>query len=546
LKRLYIISGILLLISGCAQIVAPTGGPKDITPPKVVASNPPNKSVLVNTKKIDITFDEYIQLKDVSKQFIVSPPLKYLPIPIVKGKTLEIPLKKDTLLDNTTYTFNFGNAVCDLNEGNALKNFQYVFSTGLYIDSLSIQGTVVDAFSHDPAKEAFVMLYTDLNDSTPFKKQPSYCGQTNDKGNYRIDNIKNGNYRIIALSKIAGDYFYHPYSQSIAFKSDTLSLEKSDTINFSLSTEEQLKLKFIKAKAVGKGQIMLVFNKPADSIKITPTNIDTSKSFTTIYQYSATHDTLTYWTNYPNLDSLRFILSKNHKTLDTVIVYSIPGHIDTTAKSTTKKNKKIAKPPVLQIGLNISASPYDYHLPFVMQFPHPITKYDLSKITLIQRTDTVPLKPIEKWSLYNISLSPKKNLISDSTYRFSILPGAFTDLFGYTNDTIIKRFKIEEQSYYGTLKLILVFPKKAHYLVQLLTDKNEVYRQDTASGNISIFYDGLPPAMYGIRVIEDANNNGKWDGGNYLKGLEPENVFYYSDKINVRSNWDLTQDWKVQ
>lgn len=527
-------------------MVAPTGGPKDVTPPKVLSYSPENKSTLVHVKKIDITFDEYIQLKDLSKQFIVSPPLKHLPIPVVKGKVLEIALTKDTLLDNTTYTFNFGNAVCDLNEGNSLKNFQYVFSTGTYVDSLSVHGTAMDAFSHSSTQEGFVLLYTNMDDSTPYKKNPSYCGQTDANGNYHIDNIKNGEYKLIALSKGPGDYFYHPYSQSIGFKSDTLLLEKNDTTNFFLFMEEQPKLLFSKARAVGKGQIQVIFNRPADSIKIIPTNIDTSKPYTTIYQYSATHDSLMYWTNYPDLDSLRFIIEHNTKPMDTVVVYGILGAQHNTIKNTAKKNKKAEKPPMLQVSLNTSSTvPYDYHKPFVLQFLHPVTKYDLSKIKLIQRRDTIKLKPAGKPSLYNLALSPEKDLISDSTYTFSIMPGAFTDLFGYTNDTINTHFKIEEQSYYGTLKLNLSFSKNTHYLVQLLTDKNDVYRQDTISGTTSIFYDGLAPALYGIRVIEDNNNNGKWDGGNYLKGIQPEKVFYYSDKINIRSNWDLSQDWKV-
>jgi hypothetical protein len=386
------------------------------------------------------------------------------------------------------------------------------------------------------------LLYNNLDDSTPYKKLPSYCGQTDDNGNYKIDNIKNGKYRIIALSKPSGDYFYHPYSQSIGFKKDTFSLQKNDTINFFLFTEEQEKLQFIKARGIGKGEIMLSFNKGTDSIKVIPMNLDTSKAFSTIYQYSTNRDTLIYWTNYPELDSMRFIVSRNKKILDTADVYNLPGRI---IKS-TKKNAKAEKPPFMQLSLNISErTPYNYHLPFLIKFVQPVTSYDLSKIKLIQRHDTIPLKPIGKSSLYSLALTPQKDLISDSAYQLRIMPGAFTNFFGFTNDTTIAHFHVEEQTYYGTLKLNLSFSKSAHYLVQLLTGDNSIYKQDTVSGTASIFYDGLPPALYGIRIIEDDNNNGKWDIGNFLKGIEPERVYYYPDKLNIRSNWDLTQDWKV-
>jgi len=545
MSRLSIIFLSFLLFSGCAQVVAPTGGPKDTTPPKVVSYSPKNKSIQFHAKKIDIEFDEYIQLKDLTKQFIVSPPLKHLPTPIVKGKVLEISLAKDTLLDSTTYTFNFGDGVADLHEGNPYKNFQYVFSTGTYVDSLSIQGIALDAFSHDTIKGGLVLMYTDLDDSTPYKKLPAYCGQTNDHGKYRIDNIKNGSYRIIAISKASGDYFYHPYNQNIGFRNGVLSLNKNDTINFFLFREEPKKLEFIKAKGIGKGEIMLIFNKSTDSIKVTPLNTSTLTPYNTLYQYSGNRDTVTYWTNYPDLDSLRFIISRKDTILDTAIVYNIPGHTVKTT-STKKKNTKAEKPPSMQAALNATEKmPYDFHQPFVIKFVQPVTNYDLSKIKLIQRKDTIPLKPVGESSPYRLLLAPQKDLISDSVYYFTIMPGAFINFFNYTNDTIIRHFPIEEQSYYGTLKLDLSFSKKTHYLVQLLNEHNAIYRQDTVSRTGSIFYDGVPPALYSIRVIEDDNNNGKWDIGNYMKGIEPEQVFYYPDKINIRSNWDVNQGWKV-
>jgi len=545
LKRPYIIFAAFLLSGGCAQVVAPSGGPKDVTSPKVIGYSPENKSVQFHARKVDITFDEYIQLKDLSKQFIISPPLKHLPVPIIKGKVLEIPLTKDTLLDNTTYTFNFGNAVCDLHEGNPIKNFQYIFSTGNYVDSLSVRGSAWDAFSHEPEKSAFVLMYADLDDSTPYKKYPSYCGQTDDNGNYKIDNIKPGTYRIIAISKASGDYFYHPSSEDIGFKNSMLSLTKNDTVDFFLFTEVPPKLEFLKAKAAGKGEVMIVFNKPADSITIRPLNIDTAIHPTIYYQYSGSGDSLIYWTNYPNLDSLRFIVSRNTQVLDTAIVYNIPGHTNKTT-SAKKKNATSEKPPSMQLNLNVAEkTAYDYHLPFSIKFPQPVTNYDISKIKLIQRKDTIALKFLTISLPYGMLLFPKKDLISDSTYYLSIMPGAFTNLFGYMNDTTIVHFPIQEQSFYGTLKLNLSFSKKAHYLVQLLNSGGGIYKQDTINGSNSIFYDGLPPALYGIRVIKDANTNGKWDIGNYIKNIEPEKVFYYPDKLNIRSNWDVIQDWKV-
>ncbi len=528
-----------ILISSCAVIVKPTGGPKDTTPPKVLAYSPDNKSLHFVARKIRITFDEYIQVKSLDKQLLVSPPLKYPPIAIVKGKVLEISIK-DTLKDNTTYTFNFGNAITDNNEGNQLKNFQYVVSTGDHLDSLSVTGNLQDAFTHEPVKGAYVMLYSNLDDSAVYKKPPAYIGLADDNGHYRIDNIAGGTYRLVAIANLQGsDYVYHPYVEAIGFKSKLTDIRGNDTANINVFTEQEPKLKLMKAKAIERGRVILVFNKSITDISVKTMGLaDSLKPTYTYFNNSVTGDTAFYWLNTPYLDSLRFLVYDNNQLVDTAFIHSFPNN------SFIRKSKK-PKINKLRINSNIHAS-FDYHSPIVFTFGDPVLKYNMNKVKLIQNKDTVGFSVDTNNLPLSFNINPTKTLISDSTYKLIMLPGAFTDMFGTVNDTMKMKFNILEPTFFGTLKLDIKLQEQGHYLVQLLTEKNDVYRQIPVIGSKTVFFDALSPGNYRIRIIDDANNNGVWNIGNFLQSLQPEKVYYYPQTITIRSNWDLSQQWLVK
>jgi hypothetical protein len=540
MNRLYVFYLALLLSAGCAQIVAPTGGPKDVTPPKALKYTPENKSLHFNSHKIRIEFDEFIQLKSLDKQLVVSPPLKTQPIVVVKGKVLDITVK-DTLQDNTTYTFNFGNAIADNNEGNLITNFQYVVSTGDHLDSLKLSGVVTDAFTGDVAKGAYVMLYSNLDDSAIYKKLPSYIGMVSDQGTYRIENIKAGTYRAIALAVPQGDYLYHPYAEQIGFKSGNIDIEQNDTVNFKVFMEEEAKLRMLKAKVKDRGEVMLAFNKPADSISIQNLNMASDKKPYTYIHYSVTRDTVFYWLNTPVLDSLRFIVYRNNKILDTAFVHSFPNN---TQNSLNKK----AKPVKLVAGNNAHdhSGGFDYHDPILFTFNSPVLSYNMSKVRLTQGHDTLKFTTDTTLLPLGFVIKPAQPFASDSSYKLTLLPGAFTDMYGNTVDTSITKFRILEPTFFGSLKFHVKVGKPGHYIFQLLNDKNMVYKQTFLQDNKTIYYEALLPGTYRVRIIQDDNNNGRWDAGNYLKGTQAEKVFYYSESINVRSNWDIEKTWDVK
>ncbi len=234
---------LLVLFGGCAKMGSMSGGIKDELPPKLLSSKPLNYSVNFNSQKIEMVFDEYIVLKNVNQELIISPPLPKKPDVRVKNKSIVIDLKNE-LRVNTTYTLNFGKAIADNNEGNPLTNFEFVFSTGDFLDSLSVKGTLLNAFNLQASKEPFIIgLYDQTEDSVPMKTIPVYIGKTNEKGLFQINNIKSDTFKLFALKDLNYNLIFDLPNEEIAFI-DTLLIitpeflsslpviiSESDTIN---------------------------------------------------------------------------------------------------------------------------------------------------------------------------------------------------------------------------------------------------------------------------------------------------------------------------
>ena len=189
---------VVFLLTSCAIQVPPDGGPQDLSAPILVSSTPENHTTSFTGHDIELNFDEYISLNNITSQLIISPLLKNQPETTVKKRSMLIHFE-DTLLENTTYTINFGEGVADNNEGNKLQSFQFVFSTGTVLDSLKIQGRITNAFDNKPSKGIMSLLYRENGDSLPFHQRPVYFSTTNDSGYFTISNISPGFYKMIAL-----------------------------------------------------------------------------------------------------------------------------------------------------------------------------------------------------------------------------------------------------------------------------------------------------------------------------------------------------------
>jgi len=534
----------LLLLASCANIVTPSGGSKDITPPAVIKSLPENYSTRFNTDVVNITFDEFIRLQDLRNHLIISPPIEQAPDFRVKGKTVIIKFTEKPM-ENTTYTINFGDAIRDITESNPIENFQYVFSTGDFLDSLSINGKVETAFDLKTEKGILVMLYACSNansecDSLPYKELPNYFAKTDPSGKFKINNIKEGKYAVFALKDENRNYLYDLPNEQIAFLNNTIDPADSSEILLSLFEETKSKQRLKKAYAEQYGKLTFIFNEPTNNVRIRPLNFSSKKPWE-IVDFTKNKDTLYYWTTL-GIDTFVLEVSDNNP------------HLSQPIFSDTVKIAPIAKKENLKLSIktNVSAArPFDIYKDIQLVFSHPISNYHFSDVTITERVDTIRVDTIKYEVIFDDKalrrFQIKHPWKESGNHQLFIPQGVFKDIFNLTNDSLRIDFKIRSLKYYGDIKLKLGIPDPEHnYIVHLLDDKENLIKEDIIQGTQEIMYKYLIPKKYKFKIIYDTNDNGKWDTGNYIEKLQPEKVIYYSDPITIRSNWDIELKWNLE
>ena len=584
---------LIIFFAACARMGSITGGPKDEQHPLIVKINPPNYTTNFDSKTVKITFDEFIQLKDLKKNLIISPIMDEKPIIMAKGKDLVIKFQSE-LKDSTTYNIYFGNSVQDFNEGNPIENFQYIFSTGEYVDSMSVQGQVLNSFNLLPEEEVLVMLYHSKEDSIPFKEKPNYISKTNKKGLFRINNIKLDDYKLFCLHDQNKNYIYDMPDEKIAFIDSLISFElitqtvvdtifnkdtlvypntkhkKQASIDTIIERTEQvytipdLTLMLFKEdqrvqylsnyKRDNKEKIELFFNKPIkDSIefKLLDTTINNNWF---IKEATPNNDSIVFWLvdqTLSYIEKLDFTLG--YQKEDSNLVYQ--WTIDTlNMKYYPKaKPKKKTKQPSLKYTININNDKLDLNKNINLVFDKPIDYIDESNIYLFNIVDSLeyPINfRIEKVEGKLRQYQIVNNWLEDSTYTLEIYPGAFTNITESTNDTLITKFKVRKLDSYGKfLANITGSDSTFQTIVQLIEQKKEkeiVLHEKIIQSDQVVEFDYLNPQKYILKVILDKNKNGKWDEGNYLKHVPPEEVLYYEKETKVRANWDIKTDLNLK
>jgi uncharacterized protein (DUF2141 family) len=529
-------------IYACAQVVSPNGGPKDVKPPKLVKVTPANGSILFNSKSILLEFDEYVAVRDAASQLVVSPPLTYPPVVKEKGKTLRVAIK-DTLLENTTYTFNFGRSIVDITEGNVLEDFQYVVSTGKFIDSLFVKGHVDFAENHKTEKGILVMLYDERKyktDSFAFKQLPSYFGKTTASGNFKITNIRQGKYKALAIKDANNNFKYDAPDEYIAFSDSVYSLDSNATVQLSLFQQVNPRFFVKSAKSYQYGEITFAFNKPAEALSLEPLNASFKKAWY-IEEFSRNRDSLSLWLTDIITDTLRMKIAHNGLVTDTV-------EIALAKKDNSSKPVKGGKGMAFALQVKTNATKeFNPGYPLALEFNHPVKEYDITKVMLKQGGKDVKtsLEITDKASRKFRLLTPA--FLPDSNYSLLVLPGAFTDIFDLKNDTVKAGFRVQKEDAFGTLKLKVSMGKsKGNYLFQLLDEKGNVVKEESLKGSQELFYRHLQAGPYMVKLIYDRNGNGKWDTGDYRKGIQPEKTVYGAKNYVVRSGWDLEEEWVVE
>lgn len=517
---------LILLFASCAKRGNITGGDKDTIAPVLKASFPKNFSTNFKGKEIKLFFDEYIKLKNLNKQLIVSPPFKNQPevLPLNASKILTIKLK-DTLLPNTTYSFNFGQSIEDNNEGNPYPQFKYVFSTGSYIDSLAINVKIKDALEKKTDNFVSVMLYEineKFNDSTIYKESPRYVTNTLDSLEVvKIENIKAGKYLLVAL-KDNGNNKFNPKSDKIGFQKHYISVP-NDTIFEVELFKEMLPFKVIKPTQASGNRMLMGYEGLTKDVKVTIKN--GSEIIPSVVTQMPKNDSLQIWFKPIKVDSLQVSVQKENFSKEFMVKF--------------KKQKTDT--------LSIS-SEFTGNLPlrekFALNSSIPLIKFDKSKIS-IRNKDSVTVDFTTNYDDFNQKIYVDFKREPLEKYTITILPSAMTDFYDNVNDTLNYKITTKNSSDYGNLRVILENVKKYPVIVELTDKDGKVkYRENTEKETV-ITFDAIEPNKYTLRIIYDDNKNGFWDTGSFMEKRQTEEVIYFPKEIDVRSNWDVEQPFNL-
>ncbi len=533
-------------IISCAQPSAPTGGTRDTTPPVVTKSNPENYSTNFHQKEIKIEFNEWIlPLTNAKNQVIISPNID--PFPKIDATRNELTIKlKDTLESNTTYSIFFGDNLKDNNEGNALTNFKYVFSTGNYIDSLKVKGTLTTALDKIP-DNTYLVLYKEKEDSAFTKKRPFYISKVGTDGSFNLENVKEGDYRIYALNDKNSNYYYDLPTEAIGFTDSVYTIKSNlDTLSFSIFLPEDSILRiFSYDRNVKDGILKVSFNKELSFTKdeITASIVNDSTIKPIAFQKrelnlakDAGSEILIYLPKLKlDTNNLTIILKNNGKLIDSI---------------KTRTEGKYSKVPILFFEDTISyknLSVYETQPIKLIASHYSSSDIDSSKISITDTSNNkIPFVVSRNEDLltYFITSSWKAGM----KYKIQLLDSTFSDLVKNYNKT--QEFSILAKSIKkaGNLLIIYELPQKNHQYVAFLKDNSgkvldkQILRD---SQTVKINYGLQNAGTFSVELIDDVNNNGIWNSGNFAKKTLPEKIYKEPKPIIIKENWDAEEIIKV-
>lgn len=530
-RLLYIPIAILFLLSfvDCAKKGTPSGGKKDSIPPVIVKSVPENFSINFTDSEIRIYFDEYIKLKNLQSNLIISPPLKYPPVitPLSTSKFIKIKIS-DTLLPNTTYSFNFGQSIVDNNEENAYDYFKYVFSTGTYIDSLKLSGSITDALLAKPESPTTILLYEvneTYKDSMVFSEKPMYITSTRDTTNtFELSNLKEGNYKLVALKEKNNDYTFQPKTDKIGFVEQVITLPTDSTYQLRLFKENPT-YAITRPKHESKNHILFGFEGDIKELSIDLKSEVAAEFESRLFRDLKT-DTLHYWFK-PTVenDSLLFVAT-NKEVTDSLNLRMRDLYKDSLSVSAITTGVVLPR-DTLKLIANT-----------------PLVAIDAERIKIIDKDSVqIPASALlnTKYNLAEI-VFPKTE---EQAYVIQLLPGALTDFYEAQNDTIRFAVRTKVASDYGTLSLVVNSADSIPKIVQLVNTKFKVISEQIPSATNTVYFDYIIPGNYYVRIVLDENRNGIWDTGNFLAKQQPEKIIYYPVQLEILANWSLNETFNL-
>jgi hypothetical protein len=602
-RHLYIIILLLGLLSSCANLGGgPQGGPRDTIPPKVEKESPLNGTLNFDAKRIEIHFDEYIQLGDIQKNVLISPPQQKAPEIKAIGKTLSV-VFANPLIDSTTYTLDFGSAICDYNEKTPLNGYIYSFSTGDVIDSLAISGRVYNSANLDPVAGVLVGIHINPADSalttTPFIR----ITRTDEDGYFTIHNMRGGSYRLFALDDISRDYLYQPgealaYADSLITPyverrevadttwrdtlgidpqtKDTLFTRQIDSISLVTKTfylpdslvlwyfaEEKQRHYFKGVYREEPHAFSLIFSAPQDSIPsilpLSPSQRDSMASDSawvnwmdyTLVQSNTSHDTLTFWLT----DSLAigqdsiylemtYLVSDSLYQLvpqrDTILAVYRRPRMSEKAWENLQRQKRERK---LELKSNASGK-FEIYDTLHISSAYPLDYIKKEHIHLVHRVDSIT-KPVSFELQIVDSLKQRIQLVAtlqpSESYHLTLDSAACYDIYGKCNDSTAFPIRLKSLDEYSSLLVKLThFDERAR--IQLLNDKDQVL-QELPALETGTYFDHLAPTTYYLRLYLDLNADQRWTSGDWIAHRQPEPIYYFPSKLKLRANWDFEENF---
>ena len=612
-----------LLLVACASIGSPEGGPRDYTPPQVVKTSPEAGAVNFKGQKVEITFDEIINLKDQQKKVIISPAPKTQPLIRTMGKKVTVEFR-DELEENTTYVIDFSNAIEDNNESNQLDGYTFAFSTGDHIDTLAVSGIVLRANDLEPMQHVIVGLHSNLDD-TAFTRVPlERVSRTNDRGQFTIRNLKPGNYHVFAINDVDGDY-HMARTEDIAFLDQvivpsTSEYTSQDTV-FTFDHRVDTVVTGTHTLYLPNDLLLCMFNEGYRSHYVRQTSRPADNKLHMLFgapnetlpqlevlrptehaddwfrvERTATNDSLFYWiTDSAMIKSDTIIVAMTYLRTDTA--EQLVQVTDTVrfgwrkpsaqVKEEQKKAKELedrakrlaqllekqekataqgkelnegeleelkelqhAQPDIIpKVSMDLAKSgTIDVGDSIILKFDTPIADINPAGVHLEIKRDTlwVPIHGLSPLRLVD-DCNPMRywlpfTALPDSTYRLTIDSAAVTSVYNLHNDLLIKELKVRGLEQYANVYFRVNV--KGNAFVELLASGERVIRTVPVKGG-AFELQNVPPSTYYLRLTIDPNGNGKWDTGNYLNHLQPEEVYYYPKKLRLRANWDLDENWDI-
>lgn len=541
-KIIYILPFVLLVfLTRCANMVTPTGGPKDIQPPKVTEAKPENHHTQFDGKKIEITFDEFVTLDNASQNVLFSPPLSTKPDIKLSNKTVVIKFKEE-LRPNTTYTINFGNAVKDLHEGNVFKDYIYSFATGDVLDTLTMAGKVVNADNKKPAENLLVTLYVAGSDSLydfPTQRVPDFIAKTDKEGNFKLEGLPDTTFLVFALEDMNANLYYDMPNEKVAFL-DTLVQAPCDNINLYAFTEADTTQMLLEKKLIDEGVFRFVFRRPADSVIFETPNVSLD-SLPLVKVWSQTHDTLWWYFNPKEIDTLRVNI-----IYDTIINERSLINL----KYKEQSNRRNNKPKRIAISYNLKNSLLLPGEDLVFRFSEPLAEIRFHDTSSLQANDVILYNQLafEPNDPYGMSYRLATVLEDSASYTLNVVDSVFYGISGHTNDVISLRFKRAKETDLGNIQLQVIPPEGTPLVVQLLSDKGMVLDSRAVDSAQLVQFKQLMPNKYKLQAIIDGDGDGRWSTGNYHRRFLPETVVEYKDILEVKAGWDieLEEPWDLK